>query len=327
MGQWMTAPEAFAFLILAAGLLAALLPCAVWPRPLPRLSAGLAIAGLALAALALRILKSKTGAAGGAESADFRCARNAESLALAAIPLALALLRHEKIARAGALALGLPGAWMLGAWLMPGGEAWGASMAERDVFAASAIPGLARLAAPGTLQEARWLGFAGALLAALPLAQLLLRRTRERALSGEDEGGLICVLLGLGLLSLAMGAFFWHPGDWAHRLYALHFMQLAALNALVLALAHGRIVSATWVRLGLSGLSAILALWLGSGVLGGDFAAGSQRLGDFLPSFLLLVLLALALPVLLLHGAGAAALGGARWMAGRFRRRSAAARS
>lgn len=324
MGQWMTAPEAFGFLVLGAALLAALLPIAVWPRPLPRAGATLAVLGLLIAACALRILRLKTGAAAADLDPDFAAARNGESLALAAVPLALALLRHERATRAGGLAFGLFGAWLLASWLMPGGESWAAPMQREDRFAAAQVPGLARLAGHGDLASGRWLWFAGATLAALPLLQLVPRRARARVLSGEDEAGLTLLLAGLGLSSAALGVFFWHQEDWSDRVFARSFLEAAAVAAPLLALTHGRIISATWVRLGLAGLNALLALWLGSGVLGADFADGRATLGDSLPSFLVFVLLALSIPVLALHGAAAAGLACARWCAGLLRRRSAA---
>lgn len=325
MGQWMTAPEAFGFLVLAAALLAALLPCAVWPTPLPRTSAVLATCGLLLAAFALRMLKLKTGTLGSDENPDFWAARNGESFALAAVPMALALTRQAHVARAGALAFGLLGAWLLAAWLMPGGEDWGAAMQREDRFAASTVPGLARFATKSNVQDARWLWCIGAVLAALPLAQLLLRRFRERALSGEDEVGLGFALAGLSISAAAMGIFFWHASDFVHGEVVRTFLEVSPFLALLLALTHGRLVSATWVRLGFTGFSALIAAWLALGAPGADLSAGQQSLGDAIPFFLLLAMICLAVPVLALHGAGALALAGARGFVGLFRRRSAAA--
>ncbi len=323
MGHWMTAPEAFGLLVLAAGMLAGLLLCAVWPQPLPRASACLAVAGLLLAAFAMRILMLKTGSRV-EPGTDFAAARNFYSLSLAAVPLALGLMRAEKTARAGALPLGLLGAWMFVAWIMPGGESWAAPMELEDRFAAAQAPILRHLAGAGALQDARWLWFAGALLAALPLLLLGWRRTRPRALSGEDEFGLTMLLLGLGVSSCAMSTFYWYAADLSYRDYTTTFIALAAPTAIMLAVTHGRIVSATWLRLGLAFLCALLALWLASGVLGGDFAGGQQSLGNFLPSFLILMLLLLGLPVLGLHGLAAALLAGGRFTLQRLRRRPSA---
>ncbi len=300
VGQWMSAPNAFSLLLLAAALLAVLLPCGLWPRPMPRTQALLAASGLLLAVSAAEFLKLKTNS-DIAPGTHFAAMRNFQSLAYAAIPLALGLLLHPRSARAASLLFGLLGAWMFASWLRPGDAPWALAMRAEDHVAAADMPIFRRLTGAPDQQTARWIWFAGAALAAAPLWRVFHPATRRLMLTSADPMALACVLAGLGISASTMGIFFWYPADWWYRQFVLQFLESAALVAIALRLTHSRFVTAAWMRLGMSCLSAVLALWLGTGLLGGDLAGARQHLGDELPALLFVLLLLLIPAVLLVH--------------------------
>lgn len=307
---WLPTSAAFALLTLGAAALAGLMFLAARKAPLNWLASLLAVLGFSLIAAACDVLKDRTGFEGRPrENPQFQVLRNGESLALACVPLALAVLRTARIARACAWIFGLLGLGLLltlgQALLTP------ASPENAQQIVATAIPGASLLVGIGDIQSARWLWCAGAALTAVPVVLALLRRRRGSGAAGDPGLGLL--FFGLALTSAAMGPFFWHQADDAHRTYAYFSMPLIAFVAILLALCEGVIASARWARLALGGLGFHIAFWLLTGIEGGNFESGRQALLDEPLAALHFLLLALIPPILvahlllqeMLHGSGA----------------------
>jgi len=295
---WLPTSAAFALLTLGAAALAALMVLAAQKAPLNWLASLLAVVGFWLIAAACEALKDRTGFEGRPrENPQFQVFRNGESLALACVPLALAVLRTSWVARACAWTIGLLGLGLLlalGQALLTTGST---ESAPRIV--ATAIPGASLLVGVGDIQTARWLWCAGAALTAVPT--VLAMRRRQRGLAAAGDAGLSFTFLGLALTSAAMGLFFWHQADDRHRSYAYFSMPLVAFVAMLLALCEGMIASARWARHALGGLGILIALWLLTGSEGGSFESGRQALLDEPLSALHFLLLVLIPPVLLAH--------------------------
>lgn len=296
--HWLYTVQALAVLAAGAALLMTPWTLIGRARPRPFLIPALAVLGLWIVAAALSLLKNRVLIEGPSENnPNFVVLRNAESLAWAGIPLALAALRQPRVARIFAAALGLAGLALLAAIAWVGIESRGAENSMRINVAR--IPTAWLLERDGNLSAARWFWCVGAALLALPTARAFLRR--GPGTGGANNADLGLALLGLALTSEAMAIFFWHAGDVRHRDYTYLLMQLIACSAPLLVLGEGRIATARWAREALGGVSLVIALWLLVGVIGGNFESGYQDLADVAVPMLLLLLLLLIPPVLALH--------------------------
>jgi len=304
--HWMSTTGAFGLLTLGAGVLLSLLPMVARRRM--RLVPLLAVIGLWIVGDALYVLKDRTAPWFPSGAANFRVVRNALSLVEAAVPLSLALLIRPRLAPAIGALCGLVGLL----FFILGGLGLITSLGEdRHLWISVArISGAFLLEPDGRLPVARWLWCAGAALIALPSWKQLALLARQQPSSSSTD--LSFTLLGLGLSSLAMGIFFWHQSDDAHRGYAYGFMSLSAVVAPYLAFGERRAATARYGRHALAAVNTVVAVWLATGVAGGDFPEGSQSLASDALAEILLLLLFLIPPAVLLHLF-------ARWVVGRFR--------
>lgn len=300
MLRWLTAPVAYSLLMAAAGALVALLVCVAVPRLQGRLASILAGAGLMTAAFAWGVLKMRTGVIemGSDYNPDFVMARNAQSLAFALVPFALGTFRFAPFRRFAMLGLGLAGTALLVSLILAGSAAWPEAHGDRYFFKTLELPGMSAFAGHGNIQTARWLWFAGSLVMALSLILYVLPGERVRRAFQASEGPLALVLCGLGVSSAAMGIFFWHQADEAHRISAFIFMVYAAITAIALTLGYRTQTTARWTASILAVMGLCFSIWLGSGCCGGDFADGEQALLDVTLVTPLLVLLMLAAPAI-----------------------------
>jgi hypothetical protein len=296
-----------AFVLLGAGALLFVCLGVLAFRPSIRtwLGPALAVIGLWAIVAALDVLKDRVSFRNAARhSPEFVIVRNALSLALAAVPLAIVALRQPRIRRGAALALGLTGAILL---LLLGWFAVSSLVFESpDHLAVTQIPGAGLLHHFGTVSLGRWIWAVGGLLFAWPALQAWSHRRRGGA--APAAAGLAGFLLGLTATSLAMGVFFWNQADDRHRSYALYVMSLAAYAAPIFTLAEGRVATARWARHAFGLLGAAIAIWMLLGAVGGGFEDGGQAFADHSLSMAFLFLQILSLPVLLLHLAGSAVL-------------------
>lgn len=296
--HWLTTLQLLQLLAVGALVLASLLVLALRARTRPWLLPVLAVLGLWIIAEALGVLKNRVhGGRPEWTNPSFKVVRNAESLALALFPLALAAFQVTRLRRACAAALGLTGLALL---LLPG---WAAINSWNRVASAQeavmSIPGAFLLARDGNLAAGRWIWCLGAALMALPAMRALIRRrSGSDAAQGEGMGW---TLLGLGVSSLAMGVFFWHQGDDRHRGYCYAVMSLAAFSAPMLAWADGRVATARWAQQALGLLGAVIAVWLLTGLAGGNFEKGYQEFMDLWLTVPFLFLMLLIPPVLAIH--------------------------
>lgn len=286
--------------LLAAGalVLTGLLLFAIRPPRRVWLAPALAVLGLWIVAAALEVLKNR--AHGGLpefRNPAFKVVRNAESLAQALVPLALAAWILPSLRRAVAAALGLIGLALL---ILPG---WAAFHSWNQVpsahYAVMSIPGAAWLGRDGDVDAGRWIWCLGAALMAVPTVRVLLRDRNEP--QTEPCQGMEFTLLGMGVSSLAMGIFFWHQSDLRHRDLADFFMLLSAYAAPMLVLGSGRIATARWAQHALGVFGVLIAIWMLTGVGQGDFPSGRQDFADLWPSMALLILMTLIPPVLAIH--------------------------
>lgn len=286
--------------LLAAGalVLSGLLLFAIRPPARRWWMPVIAVLGLFVIAAAFSVLKARVHA-GIPEwkNPAFKVVRNAESLALALIPFALVAFQSARAGRVFACGLGLTGLALL---LLPG---WAAIQSWNQVPSAQeavmSIPGAGLLARDGFISAGRWLWCAGGLLMAVPTARSLMRlRNRSAAHTGSD---LEWTLLGLGLSSLAMGVFFWHQGDLRHRDVAHFLITFTAFAAPWMAVSQGRLASLRWVQHTLGLFGACIAVWMLTGVAGGNFASGKQHFQDLGLTMLLLYFMLLIPPALILQ--------------------------
>lgn len=292
--DWMPALQALALLSVGAAVLAALLFQALRTVHPPWLTSLLAVIGLFLIAAALEVLKDHTPHLGRArDNPEFVIVRNAESLALVLIPLALSALRHPRLSRILAGCLGLVGCGLLLALGRAGVEGW--NHEEPLQITATWIPGAWLLGGLGHVELGRWLWFAGSALMAWPTVRIFVRRLRRQPATAER--GLHFVLVGLTLSSAAMAVFFWHQDDWADREYARLSLPIIACTAIMLALGEHRVASTRWSERALGLLGAITVLWMVTGAQGVIMEYGQFTAYHWLP--LLQSCLFLAVPALL----------------------------
>lgn len=258
----------------------------------------IAVLGLFVIAAAFSVLKNRVHV-GIPEwkNPAFKVVRNAESLALALIPFALAAFQSARAGRVFACGLGCTGLALL---LLPG---WAAIQSWNQVSSAQeavmSIPGAGLLARDGFISAGRWLWCAGGLLMAMPTARSLMRlRNRSAAHTSSD---LEWTLLGLGLSSLAMGVFFWHQGDLRHRDVAHFLITFTAFAAPWMVVSQGRLASLRWVQHTLGLFGVCIAGWMLTGVAGGSFASGKQHFQDLGLTMLLLYFMLLIPPALILQ--------------------------
>lgn len=299
---------AFGFYVLGAGILTSLLVLAARRRT--RFAPLLVVLGLWFMAGALGVLKDRTVPWNTGGDANFLVVRNLLSLTLAAVPLSLALLIRPRVVLASCALLGVAGALCL----LTGVLGFLTSLGEeRHLWISVArVPGAFLLMRDGNLQVARWLWCAGALLITYP--SLKRRASPAPELATGHSLGMSLTMVGLGLSSLAMGIFFWHQSDDSHRFYAYGFVSSTALVAPLLVFGERRLSLARHARHALAAVNAVIALWLATGVAGGDFPDGSQSLMDGVLTPVLLLLHCLIPPLLVL-----ALL--AKWVTGGFRDR------
>jgi hypothetical protein len=305
--HWLSTGQALALL----GVGAALLTYMAWKLPRLRLQPVrqivLTVAGILIVALALGVLKDRTSAGVVGGSPHFMVMRNAETLAWAAIPMALAVLRLERGARLLAPALGAMGVGLLTILIWSVVGAWSAEVEGPIRITVTRLPGAKLLERDGNYLAACWLWCLGAAVLTVPGVRAFLRR--RRGMSAAQDADLGFTLLGLAMGSLAMGTFFWHESDWADRHYSYLLMQLQAFAAALLVLGAARGQTAVrWMQYVLGAIGAVVATWLLTSEDGGTLAGSDQNFTAAWPAMLLFLLQLLIVALISLQLAGDAIL-------------------